>query len=413
LAGFWEAVDRLPFLWAGADVHARSPVFDHNGSGQADRANESMSESIPMLRELTIANYRCFEKLHVKDLAQVNLIVGKNNVGKTSFLEAVYLYVSKADPKALLEILSAREQTYEQLLQGGDFQTTHHYQLGDLFHIDRHTQKSQDYFLIESDLKLRADISHLELHLQLGDTAIDFLALKPLNANSGYWHVVSLGLEGNLSDSQPTILSQSFLHDDIKESMVANETARYPYCMIESRGLGFTTLRRLWDEVNLTAEEEDVVRAMQLLEPRIQRIGLVSRPNSINAIKLRLLDESNPISLSRLGDGMRRLFGIAMALSVSKSGYLIIDEIDTGLHYNAQTDMWRLVLETAERLNVQVFATTHSWDSIAAFQSALAEMEDQNIGKLIRLDARGEKLRAVEYKAEELEIAVSHGIEVR
>jgi predicted ATP-dependent endonuclease of OLD family len=249
--------------------------------------------------------------------------------------------------------------------------------------------------------------------LQLGDTAIDFLALKPLNANSGYWHVVSLGLEGNLSDSQPTILSQSFLHDDIKESMVANETARYPYCMIESRGLGFTTLRRLWDEVNLTAEEEDVVRAMQLLEPRIQRIGLVSRPNSINAIKLRLLDESNPISLSRLGDGMRRLFGIAMALSVSKSGYLIIDEIDTGLHYNAQTDMWRLVLETAERLNVQVFATTHSWDCIAAFQSALAEMEDQNIGKLIRLDARGEKLRAVEYKAEELEIAVSHGIEVR
>jgi AAA domain, putative AbiEii toxin, Type IV TA system/AAA domain len=367
-----------------------------------------------MLRELTIENYRCFEKLHVKDLAQVNLIVGKNNVGKTSFLEAVYLYVSKADPKALLEILSAREQTYEQLLQGGDSPTTHHYQVGDLFHVDRHTQKSQDYFLIESDLKLRADVHHLSLVFQFGNALIDFSQPTPLQpSNSADWRLVSLGLEGNLSDSQPIILSQSFLHDHIDQSKIAAEKSKYAYCLIENRGLGFTALRRFWDEVNLTPEEEDVVKAMQLLEPRIQRIGLVSRPNSINAIKLRLLDEANPISLSRLGDGMRRLFGIAMALSVSKSGYLIIDEIDTGLHYNAQIDMWRLVLETAKRLNVQVFATTHSWDCIAAFQSALEEMEDPTIGKLIRLDARGEKLRAVEYKAEELEIAVSHGIEVR
>jgi predicted ATPase len=171
--------------------------------------------------------------------------------------------------------------------------------------------------------------------------------------------------------------------------------------------------RRFWDEVNLTPEEDDVVKAMQLLEPRIQRIGLVSRPSSINAIKLRLLGEPHPIPLSRLGDGMRRLFGIAIALTVSKSGYLIIDKIDTGLHYNAQTDMWRLVLETAKRLNVQVFATTHSWDCIAAFQSAMEEMEDPTIGKLVRLDARSNQLRAIEYDAEDLEVTVSHGIEVR
>jgi AAA domain, putative AbiEii toxin, Type IV TA system len=366
-----------------------------------------------MLRELTIENYRCFDRLQVKDLAQVNLIVGKNNVGKTSFLEAVYLYVSKADPKALLEILSAREQTYEQLLQGGDFPTTHHYQVGDLFHVDRHTQKSHEHFLIQSDVKLRADISHLALNFQLGDAFIDFSDPKPLHLGDTDWSLMNIRLEENLADSQPTIPSQSFFLASTNQQKIASEKAKYPYCLIESRGLGFTALRRFWDEVNLTPEEEDVVKAMQLLEPRIQRIGLVSRPNSINAIKLRLRNESNPVSLSRLGDGMRRLFGIAMALSVTKSGYLVIDEIDTGLHYNVQTDMWRLVLETAKRLNVQVFATTHSWDSISAFQSALEAMEDPTIGKLIRLDARGEKLRAVEYKAEELEIAVSHGIEVR
>ncbi len=367
-----------------------------------------------MLRELTIEKYRCFEKLHVKDLAQVNLIVGKNNVGKTSFLEAVYLYVSKANPKGLLEILSAREQTYEQLLQGGDFQTTHHYQVGDLFHVDRHTQKSQDHFLIESDLKLRAYVNHLSLIFEMGNTFIDYSNPKPImDTPETDWRLVSLAIESNLTDSQPSILSQSFVNPRIDETPSAAEKAKYPYCLIESRGLGFTALQQFWDEVNLTPEEEDVVKAMQLLEPRIQRIGLVSRPNSINAIKLRLLDESNPISLSRLGDGMRRLLGIAMALSVTKSGYLVIDEIDTGLHYKAQYSMWKVVLETAKRLDVQVFASTHSWDCIAAFQAALADMEDQSIGKLFRIDARGDEVRAIEYDAEDLEVVVAQGIEVR
>ncbi len=365
-----------------------------------------------MLRELTIENYRCFEKLHVKDLAQVNLIVGKNNVGKTSFLEAVYLYVSKADPKALLEILSAREQTYEQLLQGGDFQMTHHYQVGDLFHVDRHTQKSQDHFLIESDIRLQAKIVNLGLNFELNLSAPQRPTADSVDFQT-FLGLVSLKLEGNLVDSQPTVLSESFSQASRLHSKIESEQVQYPYCLIESRGLGFTALRRFWDEVNLTPEEDDVVKAMQLLEPRIQRIGLVSRPNSINAIKLRLLDESNPVALSRLGDGMRRLFGIAMALSVTQSGYLVIDEIDTGLHYKAQTDMWKVVLETAKRLDVQVFATTHSWDCIAAFQSAMEEMEDQSIGKLIRLDARGDQLRAIEYDAEDLEITVAQGIEVR
>jgi AAA15 family ATPase/GTPase len=357
-----------------------------------------------MLRELTIENYRCFDRLQVKDLAQVNLIVGKNNVGKTSFLEAVYLYVSRGEPKALLEILSAREQTFEKMLQGGGFKTAHPYQIADLFKLIGRTQERSNYFSIASSETLRAEIRHMLLEFQYGDEISDD---DPLSR----WSYITFGLEANLIDNQLTV-SQSFNIVKQESDALSNEP-KLPCCFIESRGLDFSSLRRLWDEVNLTSEEEDVVSAMRLLEPRIERIGFVSQPNSINAIKVRLDGESNPVSLSRLGDGMRRLFGIAMGLAVAKSGYLVIDEIDLGLHYEIQTAMWRLVLKTAKRLNVQVFATTHSWDSISAFQSALEEMDDPSIGKLIRLDARGEKLRAVEYKAEELEIAVSHGIEVR
>jgi hypothetical protein len=75
--------------------------------------------------------------------------------------------------------------------------------------------------------------------------------------------------------------------------------------------------------------------------------------------------------------------------------------------------MWRLILETAQRLNIQVFATTHSWNCVSAFQEALENLEDNNCGKLLRLDSKYGKIRAVEYLAEDLKIALKQNIEVR
>jgi AAA15 family ATPase/GTPase len=367
-----------------------------------------------MLRELTIEKYRCFRKLHVKDLAQVNLIVGKNNVGKTSFLEAVYLYVSKNNPKSLLEILSAREQTREVSLQYGDNITTNYYQLSTLFNTPEEGEKSTT-FVISSDLEplLFATLRNSVMTLQAGSFVRIFsdesLPVSPSHTN---WEIRENTTILSLPLKEESMISSNILHDAY---MAMPESIRHlqPHCFIDSRGLGIETLRKFWDEINLTPEEDAVEAALRILKPKLERIGFTNRDSSISGIKIRLQGQPTPIPLSDLGDGMRRILGLAMSLAISKSGYLIVDEIDAGLHYKTQTEMWRLVLETAKRLNVQVFATTHSWDCIAAFQSAMEEMEDPTIGKLIRLDARGEELRAIEYDAEDLEITVAQGIEVR
>jgi len=102
-----------------------------------------------------------------------------------------------------------------------------------------------------------------------------------------------------------------------------------------------------------------------------------------------------------------------MAAVTVEKGFLLVDEIETGLHYEAQTDMWRLILEVAQQLNIQVFATTHSWDCISAFEEALDQLEDRSVGKLFRLSKRDETIRPVAYTADELAIAVPHSIEVR
>lgn len=96
-----------------------------------------------------------------------------------------------------------------------------------------------------------------------------------------------------------------------------------------------------------------------------------------------------------------------------ENGVLLVDEIGTGVYYEAQTDMWRLLLEIAQRLNVQIFVTTHSWDCIAAFQEALDQIEDSSVGKLFRLSRKGDNIRAIDYPSEKLGVAVRQNIEVR
>jgi AAA15 family ATPase/GTPase len=119
----------------------------------------------------------------------------------------------------------------------------------------------------------------------------------------------------------------------------------------------------------------------------------------------------DPMPLRALGDGINRLFGLALALVSAKGGLLLVDEIENGIHYSVQGDLWRLILETAGRLNVQVFATTHSYDCIKAFEEASRESEEE--GVLIRLARKGDRTLVGEFDERELEVAVDGDIEVR
>ncbi len=91
---------------------------------------------------------------------------------------------------------------------------------------------------------------------------------------------------------------------------------------------------------------------------------------------------------------------------------LLIDEIENGIHYSVQPELWQLIFQLARRLNVQVFATTHSWDCIKGFQRA-AEKEKQEEGMLIRLGRRKGEAAVTLFDEEELGIATRQQIEVR
>ncbi len=106
------------------------------------------------------------------------------------------------------------------------------------------------------------------------------------------------------------------------------------------------------------------------------------------------------------------MFGIALALVCSRDGFVLIDEVENGIHHAAEYEFWRMVLTTAKQNNVQVFATTHGWDCVVRFAQAAKEIDDVE-GSLIRLDEKNGGVRAVHYSTTDLETASSLGIEVR
>jgi predicted ATPase len=173
-------------------------------------------------------------------------------------------------------------------------------------------------------------------------------------------------------------------------------------------------ISRLWNNIQLSPLEAEVGATLQVIAPDVERVSIRSDPGTPQGLMpiVKVAGSSQPFPLRTMGDGMVRLFGIALALVNARDGFLLIDEIENGLHYSIQPDVWRLIFRVASRLNVQVLATTHSWDCIEAFQKAAAESESAE-GMLIRLESLRGKVVATSFDREDLAVITRDYLEVR
>src|SRR6266849_7306838 len=81
----------------------------HEAYRKAQKGGIAMSTLI--LNSLEIRGFRGFRQLQIERLGRVNLIVGKNNVGKSSLLEALQLYAHRGSPRLIWELLVARDES--------------------------------------------------------------------------------------------------------------------------------------------------------------------------------------------------------------------------------------------------------------------------------------------------------------
>ncbi|HRV92783.1 MAG TPA: ATP-binding protein [Anaerolineae bacterium] len=376
-----------------------------------------------MLHNLIIENYRLFKYFEVASLARVNLIVGTNNSGKSSLLEAIHLLTSDDVRSSLIYLLNERGEyvsgTIDPRLERGTrggYQVSHIFherlqKFGQVIRIFSNNNQSPNLkiALLESKDDHIPDPRQLSLLPDEDDVEIE------IDEQLGYLIFEQSGFESETSRvSMPLeidglVFARPYSRTFLRRTPLSAGSSK----LITTNYLGYDELAVLWDKITLTPKEDEVVEALKILEPDVNRISFTSSQTSNSGILLRLNGQEEPIPLGSMGDGMRRILAIVASLVSVGKGTLLVDEIDTGLYYAVLKDMWRLILETAHKQNAQVFATTHSWDCVKAFQQALDEFQTSEFGRLIRLEKTDNQIKAVPYLADELTIAIEQDIEVR
>ena len=356
---------------------------------------------------VTIERFRTFRKLHVQGLGLVNLIVGKNNTGKSSFLEAVRILATDAALGELQTILRDREE----YATGPEAERSpRSLRYSGLFHGCREISERPEPFRISA----HGSIHPKEVSIRIGW----FSRARDDQGNLQYEEHHTDEPEGEASveitTSDGTRIHQ-LQNPRIATFLLNRRSNKGVPCFFIGPHSGANTaeLGTLWDGIALSDSEEEVVQALRIIDPYISKVTMVggdgSRMQRTAYVRTEALPR--PVPLRLFGDGMNRLFAIILALVNARLGLMLIDEFENGLHYSIQMSTWRTVFRLAKKLDTQVFATTHSWDTISAFQQAAAESRDT--GVLLRLARRGDEILPTVFEKEEVAIATRERIEVR
>ena len=372
-----------------------------------------------MLKSIHIQNYRNLSDLEIKSLGAVNLFTGRNNTGKTTLLEAIAIFTSGASRKLILEILNDRGE----LFNNSDKNSFHRFNRSELNFNVLLSLFSRESFFVRPFLTMTDNYKTVTLSIESFYDTEDFdldgnrihkrvfvsenSEIESTVKNLKYAFVVSNIAKG-VSQKQIFVLE-----DDLLEYNYRLETVNYPIEYIGTRNLDREINGILWDRITLTDKEQHVINALRIIEPKTERINFIENSMGDRSVVIKIAETPAVLPLKSMGDGINRILTIILALVNAENGYLLIDEFENGLHYSVQEQLWKIIFELSAKLNVQVFVTTHSEDSIRGFEQVLNDPSNKTEGKLIRLDNVNGEIQEVEYTASDLKIATDNDIEVR
>ncbi|MEQ9552695.1 MAG: AAA family ATPase [Coleofasciculus sp. G3-WIS-01] len=379
-----------------------------------------------MLKNLTIKNFRCFKHFQLQQLGRVNLLVGKNNSGKTSILEAIQLLCSKGNPEPLVEMMTNRGEYFwsDDIRRSGRERELdichlfhgHEIESGSEFSILASNDNIENKLFVsiekqpiasKVDSEIKSDES-TSLVEEFPDNLIELVFnISWTDGNKRESWKRSLSSSGGLSEDY--IRRWRFIGKPSKNAAINQ--------YITSSSLTTTNMIELFDQVVLTPDETLVYKALQTIEPKIDRIASITYEShryleSRGGFVVRLSDSDQRVPIGSMGDGIWRMLGLALSTVCARGGVLLVDEIDTGLHFTAMEDMWKLIFETAKKLNVQVFATTHNSDCWTSLASLASQEQDTEDGITIQRIEPG-KETGVLFTERQIVIAAQRGIEVR
>jgi hypothetical protein len=370
-----------------------------------------------LINSLDIDGFRALADLKIDGLGRVNLVTGKNNSGKSTLLEAIRILATGGALRTLYEILNYREELGSNNEADRTYLPTDLAPFCSLFTGFPDLGSSKHGFSIAAKGTLPASMSRMSANInwfiRKTDPDRQGFAYEPMGSDlfddvDGF-PALDLDIAGRKRIVPLDRLQRRF---PIRPESDANPVPCVYLDPFSSRST--SQMGVLWDAIALRDVEQEIVKALKVVSDDIQAVSVIGgderSPRARTAIA-KSNRYTSPVPLRSFGDGVNRLFGIILSLCNAGNGVLLVDEIENGLHYSVQTDIFRTIFRLAKDLNVQVFATSHSWDCVRAFQEAASEsLED---GVLVRLSRKDDQVIPTLFTEQELKIVTRDQIEVR
>lgn len=337
-----------------------------------------------------IKNFKKFDTLSISNIGKFNLIVGDNNVGKTTLLEALTLTDDVKESAArLIGCLTWRRLSYNK--QNSNFLETYFrspdnqniwytYQSGN----DR---KSFKFSVVNSSI--------------LNKEQQDELNLKNIGVSPSPFVII---LE-NLVTNQVSM--EYLIHK-------YNDIGHYMPFIVYNLAWGDDLISFYSDVIQENKKNKlEILRTLQIIIPNIEDIEISSGTNLNNTFLISIKDDDRPKLINSFGDGTIKLFRYILEIFKCSGGRIMIDEIDTGVHYSKMKEFIKSILRLALEKDVQVFATTHSKDCIEHFNTAVHELHLQESSRIIRLSETKYGIKAYTMNYSEFSNSIEAESEIR
>lgn len=366
------------------------------------------------LNALTIRGFRGLEHAEFDKLGQFNVIVGNNDVGKTSVLEAVFLSTGLAVPQLAVTI---QNQRVHAVVDSSD--------LSLLFH---------DFDVVRRSIELVAstpsDIRQLTIALEPADVAID----QDVPASGGLGNGDGAPSGTTTYSSKPDVPLELRYYAKL-ETRHPRESVGYRGALSVANGKvktmdgrtgsrlrdqsiiakivipGLTYDRKAISEVIIRKKQPVLINVLQFINPHVTAITV---GEDVAYVDIGL---DTMIPLNMCGSGLVQAANIVSSCIVGDANVLLIDDIGHGLHYSSIRAVLEAVIEICEQRDIQTFCTTHSLEVIQCVHQVLGNdsfgrfRDKMKTFKLAR--DKDDRVRVYRYDYDSFEHFMSQGLELR
>ncbi|APS29997.1 ATP-binding protein [Pectobacterium brasiliense] len=339
--------------------------------------------------EINISKYKSFKSFKLENLNKINIIAGFNNSGKTSLLEAIYLLTQQND-------------------------------ISSFFNLVKSKNKSIDLSPVLLNKIFTKDISINGVYNNVS-VGVEYKKFEAIDIDKKDDYIASYSVSSSVDGQEFSTVIHTFVH----EQMIRNNNSILKLCPASIESPYFYSLEGLIKNYTKSVETkcrsndgDEFVTALSLVVEFLRNIDstiLDVRFTEENELK-RFIVESEKSKFSNFdittyGEGLQRIFYIALSFAASKNGVLLIDEFETAIHYSLLIKFTYFVQKLSENFNVQVFITTHSQECIAAF---LNNSGNNKIISGIQLNNKDDEITYKEVDGERLQYLIeSLGVDIR